>query len=98
MLKGNSHNFQVRVRFKSLAHKALSKGSTFLHGSCSAGAVLKERGMSRWVRLMTQLVHTQRACVHIPCFGCVLVNSFEPEYGLDERVDKAVDSDEDGGG
>ena len=24
--------------------------------------------------------------------------SFEPEYGLDERVDEAADSDEDGGG
>ena len=56
---------------------------------------------------MTQLVHTRRACVHIPCVSCVLVivsmvdlrpYSFEPEYGLDERVDEAADSDEDGGG
>ena len=52
---------------------------------------------------MTQLVHTRRACVHIPCVSCVLVivsmadlrpYSFEPEYGLDERVDEAADSDE----
>ena len=56
---------------------------------------------------MTQLVHTRRACVHIPCVSSVLVivsmadlrpYSFDPEYGLDERVDEAADSDEDGGG
>ena len=54
-----------------------------------------------WARLMTQLVHTHRACVHIPCVSCVLVivsmadlrpHSFEPQHGLDERVDEAADS------
>ena len=68
---------------------------------------LKERGVSMWARLMTQLVHTRRAYVHIPCVSCVLVivstadlrpYSFEPQHGLDERVDEAADSDEDGGG
>ena len=87
--------------------KPFGKGSTFLHGSCTAGAALKERGMSMWAPLMTQLVHTHRACVQIPCVSCVLVivsmadlrpNSFEPQHGLDERVDEAADSDEDGGG
>ena len=26
-----------------------------------------------WARLMMQLVHTHRACFHIPCVSCVLV-------------------------
>ena len=65
---------------------------------------MKERGVSRSARLMTQLVHTRRACVHFPCVSFVLVivsmadlrpYSFEPEYGLDERVDEASCSDED---
>ena len=51
---------------------------------------------------MTHMVHTRRACVHIPFVisGLVIVSmaelrpySFEPEYGLDERVDEAADSD-----
>ena len=52
---------------------------------------------------MTQLVHTRRACVHIPCVSCVLVivsmADLRPySFELDERVDEAADSDEDGGG